>query len=63
MKLSDLKDKDKENIKRDIVRFYLTGKIQIQAIMLHYKIKERHIITKLLNEVISELNQKSNSLF
>lgn len=54
---------NKENIKRDIARFYLTGKSTLKSIMEKYNL-ERHIVNKFLDEVLHEIKEeKINRLF
>lgn len=61
MKLSEVKNKIE--IKRDIARFYLTGKATLKSIMEKYNLS-RTMVDKIQNEVIMEIQEKKiNSLF
>lgn len=49
-------------IKRDIARFYLTGLSPLKKIREHYNLSP-HSISKLVSELVDELNKKTNSLY
>lgn len=49
-------------IKRDIARFYLTGKTTLKSLTEHYNLKP-HSMNRIVTELVREMSEKPNTLY